>query len=110
MSKEEKIINEAKEKLEEVFGVEKEYEPAVGDEKFDKEEFIDKLQEEAASEEASIKARKALRDQIAKEAKEKIDIFFNEEQNYQPEETELDFDQDEYVAKIKEKVAEIIKK
>lgn len=110
MSTEEKIIKVAKEKLEEVFDVADKYQAQQDDNDFDKAGYVKKLKEQVASEEASLKARQVLKEHLRKEAKEKIDEVFNEEERYQAEQSELDFDQEEYVAKLKEKVAEAIKK
>ncbi|MDD3810598.1 MAG: hypothetical protein PHS94_10125 [Erysipelotrichaceae bacterium] len=110
MSTEEKIIKVAKEKLEEVFDVTDRYQAEQDDKEFDKAGYVNKLKEQVASEEASLKARQVLRDQLRKEAKEKIDEVFNEEERYQAEQSELNFNKEEYVAKLKEKVAEAIKK
>ena len=110
MSTEEKIIKEAKESLEKVFATKDNYQPDVDDGDFDKAGYVDKLKEQVVGEEATLKVRQALRAQLRQEAKERIDEIFNEEERYQAEQSELNFNQEEYVAKLKEKVAEAIKK
>ena len=109
MSTEEKIIKEAKESLEKVFATIDNYQTDVDDADFDKAGYVNKLKEQVANEEASLKVREALRAQLGQEAKERIDEIFNEEERYQAEESELNFNQEEYVARLKEKVAEAIK-
>ncbi len=110
MSTQQQINAAAKEKFQEVFGQASAYQPDVKAGDFDKAEYVNKLKEQVESEEASLKARQVLRDQIAKEAKGNITVFFGDEDNYQVENSELDFDKEEYSAKIKEQVDQAINK